>query len=110
MGTFDELWQYGRTMYVKDQESGEERSFRGFLEPLNLTAAEKDHWTKAGIIAKEKFRLLSEPKESLENISENELRCGKYMYRIIKTKELYIGDELSHKESILLRKAGSLDG
>ena len=106
MEILDGLWQFGRMLFIRDEKSGEERAFRGFLEPLNLTAVEREKRSRAGVVQKEKFRLIAEPTESFFQGRDRLVRCGNSQFEIISIKELYCGDIISHRECILRRRGG----
>ncbi len=102
----DGLWQFGRMLFIRDEVSGEERAFRGFLEPLNLTAVEREKRSRAGVVQTEKFRLIAEPDESFSGGRDRLICSDNCEFEIIRIKELYYGDIISHRECILLRRGG----
>lgn len=99
------IWRFGRLMTAKDP-NGEERGFQGFLEHLTLSDGAAVERGRAGILQKERFRLIAEPEERFACGTATRVLCGGAEYRVLSIREVYVGGELSHRECILKRVCG----
>ena len=107
-GVFDGIWPYGQTLRAFDAGSSDGREFMGFMEPLSFTDYATEERTGAGIVYKEKYRLLAAPAESFPCGTETVIVCGSVKYEVLSIKEICDGEEISHRECILL-KAGEVE-
>lgn len=101
MSAFDGIWKYARTMKVMSPDSNERHDFKGFLENVNPDGIKKFYRTKTGKISAMKFRLISEPREDFFDGKASGILRGDRSYEILSIKDIYIGDEISHRECIL---------
>jgi len=102
-GVFDGVWPYGQTLRAFDADSVNGREFTGFLEPLSLTDCDAEERTEAGIVCKEKYRLIASPSETFPYGPATLIVCGSIKYELLSIKEVQAGEKISHRECVLLK-------
>ena len=103
MGMFSgDVWAYGRLFSVLGEDGLELRQFRGFLEHRGLSGAAHSK-SRAGLVSNERFKLISEPGEDFPEGTGTKICCEGQIFELISTFEIYAGDGLSHRESVLRR-------
>ncbi|MEG0940511.1 MAG: hypothetical protein RSE64_01320 [Oscillospiraceae bacterium] len=101
---FEGIWDCARGLCAFDSASPAGRSFRGFLEPLQVgdgIVVRK----KPGIVSRERFRLIAEPCEAFSGGVGMRISCGGDEFELLAVREVFAGDEISHRECVL-RKTG----
>lgn len=93
--------RHGRELVAADTSG--ERSFFGFLEPLGAQSAAGGERSRAGVVSHERFRLVAEPAEEFSQGLSTRVRCGETEYKVLSIREIYAGEELSHRECVLRR-------
>jgi hypothetical protein len=98
-----DVWEFGREFFLMDEDGEKLRSFRGFLEHGGLSGRAYKK-SRAGLVSKEKFRLISEPCEDFLPFGAGaKIYCEGCSYELISSFEVYAGKALSHRESVLRR-------
>lgn len=100
---FDGIWEFARSLTVFSPDGVESRLFLGFLEPLSLTDHVSSERKKPFILPKERFRLISQPAEDFYGGKAMLVACGGEIFEILSVKPVYLGEEVTHRECVLLR-------
>ncbi len=102
-GRFDGIWKYARSLIISAPDGSQSRPFLGFLEPISLTDPVSSERRRPFILPKEKFRLISEPGEDFYGGGAVYVSCAGEMFEVLSVKPVYIGGEITHRESVLVR-------
>ena len=102
-GICEGIWGCAQTLTVFNGDGTLSRSFRGFIEALELSDSERELVKKPGLIAMEKYRLVSDPDEDFYEGKASQIEYAGYLFKILYQENIYVGDIISHKECVLLK-------
>lgn len=106
---FDGIWEFARRLTVFSPDGLESRQFLGFLEPMSLTVYDDESRKKPFILPKEKFRLIAQPEEDFFGGSADRIVCGGCNFEILSVKPVFIGEKITHRECVLLKRGEVTD-
>lgn len=101
------IWSLGSLITVIDPDGVENRSFRGFLEPVSLTAC-SPAFRRPGLEPRERFLLIAHPSEDFFRGTARMVAAEGKKFELLKIKEVYALGSLSHRECVLLELGGGM--
>lgn len=103
------IWDFAQTLTVCDPHGEADRDFRGFIEPVSMTAC-SEKGRLPGLKPRERMRLIAHPGEDFFGGDARRVLWDGRCFELMAVKEVHIGGALCHRECVLLELREAFDG